>query len=208
MTEVMTATKALVELKLLDKRINSKINESLFVAVVRGEDKKTTQQVSIEDATTEIKAGKQSITALIDRRNAIKTALVSANARVTVVVGKKTYTVAEAIERKNSICYEECMLQTMKMQYASAVQAIEQHNQRVDIEIQNLLKGLGDAKTLDKTDVETTTKLLRKSKEMHLHDPIGIRKQIDEMESNIDQFKADVDTALSVINATTTITLI
>jgi len=207
MTETMTATKALVEIKMLDKRINSKISETLFVAVVRGDDKKTIQQVSVEDATTEAKSGKQAISALIDRRNAIKTALVRTNATAVVIVGGKTYTVAEAIERKNSICYEECMLQAMKQQYATALQYIEQTNVRVDAEINNILKGIGEGENVKKSDLATTIATMRKAKEAKLLDPINIKKQIDELESNIDKFKAEVDTTLSVSNATTTITL-
>lgn len=203
--EKMTATKALVELKMLNKRITDKIESGLYVSVIRGEDKKTVQQMDLEKADAEIKASKQSVTALIARRNAIKTALVKANAEATVEVGGKTYTVAEAIERKNSIGYDVALLNKMKVQYSQAVQMVDAHNLKVDMNMQGVLKSLGDAKTIDKASIETTVKSLRKLDECKLFDPINIKKAIDDLEGDIDKFKAEVDTALSVANATTTI---
>jgi hypothetical protein len=203
--EKITATKALVELKMLKKRITDKIQTSLFVSAVRGEDKKTIQQMDLEKADAEIKASKQSITALIARRNAIKTALVRANAEATVEVGGKTYTVAEAIERKNSIGYDVALLTAMKTQYGHIVGVVEAHNSKVDANLQNVLKSLGDSKTIDKASIETTVKSLRKLDEVKMFDPINIKKSIDDLEADIDKFKAEVDTALSVVNATTII---
>ena len=204
MTEMMTATKALVELKMLDKRINQKIAESAFVAVVRGQDKKTTQQVGLDKADKDIKAAKQSIVDMIARRNAIKTALVVANAKSTVTVNGKTSTVAEAIERKNSISYEEAFLTQLKNQYAACLLHIENHNANVEKKLQSILKAVADSEP-EKASFETTVKTLRSVEEETLFDPIGITNVITKLQDDIDKFKAEVDTALSVINAQTII---
>lgn len=208
MPETMTATKALVELKMLDKRIKQKIADSKFVSVVRGTDKRTVSLEDIDQADKDFKAAKQSIVALIARRNAIKTALVKANAAAVVTVAGRRYTLAEAIERKNSIAYDEAFLAALKAQHAAAVQTAVSHNRKVDVSLENLLKSLTEAKeanAIGKDEVETTVKAFRSLNETRLFDPINITKVIADLETEIDSFKAEVDTAISVVNAGTTI---
>jgi hypothetical protein len=204
--EEMTATKALVELKMLDKRIQQKIAESTFIAVVVGEGKTTINQVAVADVDKEIKATKQSIMALIERRNSIKTALVSANAKSRITIAGTKYSVAEAIERKNSIAYEELLLNTMKNQYAQAVLTVEQHNKQVETNLKPTIKELAKSEgSLTKETIETTVNTLHRLQGAKLLDPINIKQVIQKLQDDIDAFKSDVDTSLSVVNAQTII---
>src|SRR5690606_13391079 len=106
---------ALVELKLLDKRIEKATGNGLFVSYKLGQNVPKLFKNSEEMLTT-IKASHQSVTALITRRNMIKSAIVVSNATTKVTIGDESMTVAEAIERKNSIYYDKALLSSYQQQ--------------------------------------------------------------------------------------------
>ena len=101
----ISITEALNELKLYDSKILKAITNAKLV----GAAKKFSDKVGVfkkEDFEDRAKASYQSVTDLIANRNALKSAIVKSNAITEVTVNGKTMTVAEAIERKNSIDYD------------------------------------------------------------------------------------------------------
>src|SRR5690606_36145264 len=122
--------KALVEIKLLDKRINRVINDSVLAGYTVGK-KIMTGFSNVEELEVRAKADYQSIKDLIKRRNDIKSAIVVSNANTYVEIAGNKYTVAEAIERKTSIEYEKDLLNKLKTTYANVVRHVDRVNEDV-----------------------------------------------------------------------------
>ena len=137
--------------------------------------------------------------------NTLKSAIVKSNAVTEVTINGKTMTVAEAIERKNSIDYDETFLSEMKRQYASSTDTVTKENKKVDNKVDELLAtliGKDSSKEANKDSQEAIEKPYRAKNEFEFIDPIGIWDKIEALEADIDGFKASVDTTLSVANAT------
>jgi hypothetical protein len=113
-TTQMTVTRALAELKLLDSRINRTINGATFGGILVG-NKVSAGLTSVDDIEKRAKADFQSVKALINSRNEIKSAIVKSNSVVEVEIAGVKLTVAEAIERKTSIQYENNLLASLKI---------------------------------------------------------------------------------------------
>ena len=207
MSNVITVTKALSELKLLDKRINRGIVDGKFVGKVVGEEKKV-EQTDIEEFKKDAQSSYNSVVDLIERRNKIKSAIVASNAVTNVNIAGKTYTVAEAIERKNSIQYEIDLLQVLKTQYASVLEGIEHINENVQRRLDNSLESMlsNDGKQ-DNEFIQQFTENFNKKNQAKIVDPLNIKEKIESLESEIEDFLSEVDHELSVSNATTTITI-
>lgn len=197
----ISVTRALVELKLLDKRINSKLTEASFLGVVQGKKDITTTLVKIDDFKQSAKSDFQSIKALIERRNKIKAAIVLSNATTKVKIGEKEYTVAEAIERKNSIQYEENLLNLLRSQRATVEQDIHRQNQAVEDQLNVLLAQHLASEKKKSEDAETFMKSYKELNEFKKVDPLDIKKTISELREQIEVFKAEVDLILSETNA-------
>lgn len=200
----ISITEALNELKLYDARIRKAISNIKLV----GAAKKSSDKVGVVSKDTfneRAKADYQSVTDLMANRNALKSAIVKANAVTDVTIAGKTMTRAEAIERKNSIEYEESLLLEMKRQYATTMDSVNKENKKVDSKVDELittLVGRDSDKKLSKEDQEAVEKPYREKNEFEFIDPIGIYDEMLALESDIDGFKSEVDTVLVLSNAT------
>ena len=119
-------------------------------------------------------------------------------------------TVAEAIERKNSIDYDRGLLLELENQYNDATSTVISNNKRVDAKVDeliNTLVGKDSSKKLSKEDQEAVERPYRDKNEYELVDPIGIYNKIVALENEIDEFESNVDTALVLSNATTFVEL-
>ena len=201
----MTVTKALSELKLLDKRINRGIYEAEFVGVVVG-DKKKVDHIDVEEFKQKVKSNYDSVVDLIAYRNKIKSAIVSSNAQTTVTIAGNTYTVAEAIERKTSIQYEQELLQRLKTYYLNASTEIDRINENVQVRLDRSLEQMlsNDGKQ-DNEFINQFTENFNKKNQAKLVDPLNIKEKIETLETEIEDFLSEVDHELSVSNATTII---
>lgn len=99
-TEKMTVHRALAELKTLDDRIWKAINETVYCFANKHSNSKV-NGVDIDEFVKNTKDNYKSIRSLINRRNAMKKAVVLSNAITEVEVNGIKYRVAEAIEMKN-----------------------------------------------------------------------------------------------------------
>src|SRR5690625_647698 len=131
MTQEMTITKALSELKLLDKRINRKIEDAVFISFKKGELGKLPNGLDEKEFGKNVEADYNSIADLIKRRNKIKASIVKSNAETVVNISGKDYTVAEAIERKNSIEYEIALLKKLKHDYSEVFRYVHEENEEI-----------------------------------------------------------------------------
>jgi len=212
--ETMTIHKALAELKVLDARIFNATSGKVFVTSKKVSDKKV-GGVLVETLKKEMKSDYQSVTDLIARRTAIKRAVVLSNAEIKVVIGGETYTVAEAIEMKNhGLTAKKDLLDIMVRQYEKARAEVAKHEgewieAKAEQYIMNFLQSQPkEAKTSKDSEV---VKKLREdyiaNNTYELVDPLGIGDEIKVLSDWIDAFTTDVDSQLSIANATTEITV-
>lgn len=203
----ISITEALNELKLYDSKINKAISAGRFT----GASKKSSDKVGAikkEDFEEKAKASYQSVTDLIKNRNTLKSAIVKSNAVTEVTINGKTMTVAEAIERKNSIDYEVCLLNEMKRQYVTATDTVNKENKKVDNKVDELIQtlvGKDSDKKVDKDAIEAIESPYRLKNEWELIDPIKIFDEMLKLEEEIDGFKTNCDTALVISNAITSV---
>lgn len=205
----ITITEALNELKLYDAKINKAIERAKFI----GAKKKSVEKVGtidVEKFITDAKSSTQSITDLIKNRNALKAAIVKSNAITYLEVGDNKMTVAEAIERKNSIQYEKDLLFTMKAQWADATLNVNKENKKVDAKVDELIQtlvGRDTTKKLDKDEQAAVETPYRAKNEWELVDPLRLYDLMTKLEAEIDTFESQVDGKLSLCNATTFVEL-
>lgn len=206
--EKMLVTQALNELKLLDARINKEILSSSFVGSARTASDTVNGKTKAEFEES-AKANFDSINALIDRRMKIKKAIILSNAQTKVTFNNdKEYTVAELIDMKSSITYQEQMLIVLKNQYNECSRNVNRNNELMQVKIDKLIEtsiGTEKKKSDDNSDIESITTIYRKNNEHSLVDPINVLEKIEALEKYIMNFKSNVDSILQISNCTTTI---
>lgn len=207
--EKMTIHKALCELKILDSRINNAISLARFCLANKHSNEKV-NGVTVEEYQETMKASYNKASDLIRRREAIKRAVVLSNAKTIVKIGGKEYTVAEAIEMNNhGIDLKLQLKNAMKKQYDSAMTAIISKNSVVDDKATEYVVGLfgqKESKTANE-EYEKARKSYIEANTMELIDPVNILEKIEALEVEIADFTTEVDSALSVSNALTEITV-
>lgn len=210
MTETMTVHKALAELKLLDSRIEKAIAEGVYCVANKHSNNKI-GGVPLDDYIKIMQGGYDKATDLINRRKAIKRAVVLSNAVTKVSVAGDEYTVAEAIEMKNhGVEFDKLLMNTMNIQYRNAQMQIKQENgkdleQRAEQYV-TAIYGQKEGKT-NTADIEKVKADFLKSNQYELADPLRVLDKIEDLEKKINDFMAEVDSALSVSNALTEITI-
>ena len=205
--EKMTVHKALAELKTLDDRINSEITGSVFVRANRHNNMKIFGK-TIPDFMADTESSYQSVQALINRRNAMKRAVVLSNAITKVEIGGVEYTVAEAIEMNNHGMENLVDLRNcLREQYSSVKRMVESENgDKLVKACENYIQAtFGTKEKINNPDIEMAQKVYMANNTYDIVTGFDIEKAIKELTDRIDAFKAEVDSALSVSNALTVI---
>ena len=205
--EKMTVHKALAELKTLDDRINSEITGSVFVRANRHNNMKIFGK-TIPDFMADTESSYQSVKALINRRNAMKRAVVLSKAITKVNIGGVEYTVAEAIEMNNHGMENLVDLRNcLREQYSSVKRMVESENgDKLVKACENYIQAtFGTKEKINNPDIEMAQKVYMTNNTYDIVTGLDIEKVIKELTDRIDTFKAEVDSALSVSNALTVI---
>lgn len=208
-TETMKVHQALCELKTLNKRIISAIEESRPIAVKEHNAKKVIG-MSTDDFKSLARSTHASAVDLIKRQNAIKAAVNQYNAEKVINVGGVEYTVAQAIWMMNyGLREEKDLLSRYTTMLKNAMRKIESENgDSLNERAESFTTSVCGAK--DKVNHDEFMATLEEYKEKHaleLVDPMDIRKVIADMEKRISDFEANVDSAIQIANATTDITI-
>ena len=209
-TEKMTVHKALAELKLLDDRIKKAISGGIYCAANKHSNEKI-GGVAIDEYKKQMQSGYDKAKDLINRRKAIKKAVVLSNATTKVSIAGVEYTVAEAIEMKNhGIEFDALLMLTMQKQYESSQKLINIENGK-DLEARadqyvTAIYGQKEGRT-NTDDIEKVKKDFLTANQYELVDPLSVLEKIGDLEQKINEFMAEVDSALSVSNALTEITV-
>lgn len=207
-TEKMTIHKALCELKTLNSRILKTIQNATFVVANKHSNSKIAG-LTIQEFNDLTKSDYNRAIDLINRRNAIKRAVVQSNAVTKVKIAGQEYTVAEAIDMKNcGIEFSEQLRGKMNSDLAKAKKEADKNNgkdleKRADEYIKSLY-GAVDSKNMS-DDIKKTHSDFITSQTYELVDPLDIQEKIDALEEKNVSFIVEVDAALSVSNALTEI---
>lgn len=202
----MSIHRALGELKTLEKRINKEISNGNFIGFKMGSSNKDyNTKENVEDFNKMVKESLQSINDLIKRRKTIKELIVQSNANTIVEIANNKITVASAIERKDSIIFEQNLLEKMKCQYNNALVNVNKLNEKMENSLNDKIEALiSSDKSLKNSDmVISLSKTYRDENEWSLIDDIKLKEIIDKMENDIISFINEVDVVLSESNATT-----
>ena len=202
-TKKVSIHRALVELKNLDDRINSATREAVVVIANRKSNDKI-NGVPVEDYKKQMQGSYDKVNSLIDYRNRLKSAVVQSNAETKVKVAGEEMTVAQVIDRKDSIQYKKNLLHSIQLQYRNSVNFVAKENNALPAKLETyLISILGHKEKQTEEDVKLHTETFMKRNEHEMIDPINVLKVITDLEDYIDEFESEVDAILSESNATT-----
>lgn len=205
--ETMSLQRGLSELKLLNKRISNAMQGVKFVGVRIGE-KPVIGYKDDEEFKSLAESKYNSIIDLIKRRDAIKGAIVKANALTSVKVGSEMLTIATAIERKDSIQYTVDLLNLVRNQYNSQLLDYQRKEDNFKAKLDSHLETLyGKEGKVKGEENKEALKPFLDLNEPHFVDPLNLKEVIDKLQDEIDVFTAEVDLSLSEINCATMITV-
>ncbi len=202
----ISVARALIELKTLEKRIHKTIENLEPVALMLGQ----RPEDGLQDRKSFEKAAQaqyQKIQDLIQHRRRIKNAVVLSNATTHVTVAGEKMTVAEAIERKSSITLEKHLRGELWKKYGDKVTAMEEHNQKVDRQLFQLLQATyaKPETEISKEDYDKIADPFRSNNQATLIDPLALKATTFALEAHIESFETEVDIALTESNARTEI---
>lgn len=207
-TITMTVHEALAELKVLGSRIEKEMGKNAFAFANKHSNDKIKGK-TIDQMSQEIRSSYQSVRDLINRRNAIKRAVIKSNAETTFLVGDNLYSVAEAIDMKNvGIDLLMQIKNRLENDFNYAVSVAERENgkdleSRADAYVASLFSG--STKNNLSEDAKNARDAFIASQKYDVIDPLGITTKVKEIEDEISEFITKVDSAISVSNALTTI---
>lgn len=199
----ISVTRALAQIKSLEGRISDAVQKPFISVTVGG---KPINGTPVQQAETDMRSNLQSAKDLIAQRNSIKAAVVKSNAVTSVTIANKAMTVAEAIERKSGIRFEQALLENLRRQHGITIQHVDRTNKEVQTRLDALVtQAVGKDRKVDEAEIEAIAKPFRSQNEATLVNPNGLETQIKSLQDEIDAFLLEVDYALSEVNATTQI---
>ena len=203
MSSKQSITRSLVELKTLDGRIRRILDGGVFMTY---KTKYKNTRYAEEDFKQTATSDFQSANDLMARRDKIKNAIVLSNATTLVEIAGTKMTVSQAIEFKNTIAYKSEMLALLKKQRQMVVVEVDAHRQRVQTKVDDNVKIIcGKDGKPDAFIIKTVTDGIMAGDPIDVYDPLNLDKVIKQMETEIEDFRANVDFVLSESNATTLI---
>lgn len=206
-TEKMTVHRALAELKTLDARIQKAISSTTYCFANKHSNTKV-NGVEIDNFIATMKDNYKSIRSLINRRNAMKKAVVLSNAITDVEIGGVKYRVAEAIEMKNhGMDNYQVLVNAITRNRAISQEVIDKYNgATLEKKADDYVVGLyGSKEKATGTEAEATRKAYIEANTYDFVDPLCIVTIQQSLEDMIANFNAEIDAVLSVSNAITEI---
>lgn len=203
--KTMTITEALVDLKQTDKKITDKMSV-LPLGVVTSKKNPTIPGgfKTQDEYRNAIRSSLQQVNDLIEYRNKLKASIVASNATTSVQVGKRTMTVAEAIERKNSIAYTKTLQSRLNTAIENTQQKVERENQGLSNKADS---HLAQFPNMEPEQLRSMREAFLENNTVYFLTDDNVYKMNEKLEKEIDDFVNNVDVALSVSNATTEITV-
>ncbi len=197
----LTVTRALAELKHLSNVIKKQTALVNFTTLVT---KANRHQIAPEQFSKTCKADFQSLNDLLKRHDTLKSAIIASNATTRVNIGADNLTVAEVIERRQSLPIKKTLLDRMRAQRDTVQRQFEANNTQMEAELQRLLETQfgNSSKT---PEIEGISKQFRDSRRAEVLDPLSIDAEIAKLSEYIDNYDKEANLVLSESNAVTKI---
>ena len=203
----ISITRALSELKVLQKRFDKEVSQLDVISVQHGLTLMRNSSVKPEDFSEKAKAQLQSVEALQRRIHLIKTKIQQSNAITVVKIGTQEMTVLEAIIKKSLIENQKDLLARLKKQLILANDNFEAATMSNENKIAKQLEDATKNSTV-KLDLEVEKQIKASVESLYpikMIDPCKLSDKIKALEDEIEEFEANVDFALSESNALTQI---
>lgn len=203
----ISITRALSELKVLQKRFDKEVSQLDVISVQHGLTLMKNSSVKPEDFSEKAKAQLQSVEDLQKRIHLIKTKIQQSNAITVVKIGTQEMTVLEAIIKKSLIENQKSLLARLKKQLILANDNFENATMSNENKIAKQLEDATKNSTV-KLDLEVEKQIKASVESLYpikMIDPCKLSDKIKALEDEIEEFEANVDFALSESNALTQI---
>ncbi len=201
----ISITRALVELKTLDSRINKIIDSARWIIY---KTKNKNSYDNEEEFKKNVLSEYQSLNDLIIQRDSIKNKILLSNTITKVKINDKEMTVVQAIEYKKTIEYKMALIEQMKSQRQYVIIESEAHKNRLQNKIdENIRIICGKDTKADATAIQSITDGLTKGDPIEIFDPLNTNKLIKDLETECNNFMANIDFVLSESNAITQISV-
>lgn len=206
MIKEFTLTRALVELKLYDSKIQKAIQELKPVSYSINKIVVDYRQTA-DEFVKNYNAQMQSIQDLRNNKVILKNALMKANAETKLKIGEKEYTILEALNRKTDIQTEQYLINTLKQHLNVAVSKSNQIKDAVESNIEKTINSKSSSSGNQSKDYIQTVRESYKDQLPELVNADVVEKLVKEKEEEIAEFISEVDFALSEVNAITKISV-
>lgn len=215
----MSVTRAMTELRLLDRRIRYVIRISCFAGAVQrknflpghGNNEESCENVGLHRQLLinllrhrMARLHVSFIKDMINRRQMIKSAILRYNRETEVVVSGKNMTIAEAAELKSSLEYEKLLLAEMKRQYAETKREVDHRNDTVCETGDALLKSRLEksrSQIVGSDDIRKILESYSEQNEWKFVSPENMEALMTELEDKLDFLEFELDYVLSEVNA-------
>ena len=204
----MTVQRALNELKIIDERLNKRLQEFTIIGTKKVSETRVVEtRESVVEFENRAKGALDSVDGLLKRKNALKHAIMQSNATTMIEVGGKTYSVMTAIDRKRTIESEKMVVRHMREALGFAEYKVNQDNDKMESYIQRQTNAMASGDLSSKKDdyIIAFEKSYREQNSWELVDPLKVPALIQQREQEISMFELEIDTALTVSNAITKI---
>lgn len=204
MTTKISVTRALAQIKSLNAKIQRATVAPFIALAIGGKPQNFTGNT--QEVEVLLKSNLQSVQDLIEQRDKLKVAIVKSNAVTTLEVSGKKYTVAGAIEHKGSIEFMVALANQLQAQSRQAIQQVERANADVEKRLEQLtLAAAGKDRKVDPDELAAIRDPFIKNNAATILDPSKIQEVTAKLLEEIEEFKLNVDFALSESNAVTLI---
>ena len=205
----MTIHRALAELKLIDSKIEKAISVIEPTGIMQV-NKLVNNFYKKEDFENDAKSKFQSVIDLIERKNKIKSAIVTANGVTEVNISGIKMTIADAINFKSIIVFKKNLIETLIKKHNAIKSKFIIENEKIEkIALENAKimigkEGDNKVKPTDE-DVKNIIEPFIKRNEFHLVDPLKVEQLTEKLQKEVSDFEVEVDAVLSEVNAITII---
>lgn len=207
MTTKISVTRALATLSKVEDKIQKRVESLNTIHIAKGID--ANRQIpgsiqSIAEFEKTAQAEFQGVQDLLAVRDELKAKVVQSNAVTTVKVAGEDMTVAQAIERKRTIVFKELLLGKLKAQYNAAQVRLNRDTLEFEAKLEAARAPYVQRdKAPDAAQLAVVESPVRSMGTPSIVDPLGLAEKIRALETEIEDFKSNVDFVLSESNAKT-----
>lgn len=209
-TVEMTVQEALNKKKLLEKRLDDLNPSRLVFFGIRPKAENEINGMSIEEFDNMAKGNLKSVTSLISNLEAIKVAINSSNATTLIIIAGKQYTCADAIAKLHQLASIKKIWNSILLEYDRTEGKLIDHNEMVKNpeNISTYLeKVIGASTKSNATLVDQLTDDYMNKNLFVMQDPNNIKAFVEAKIAELEDFEAEVHTALTTSNISTTISV-